>query len=173
VRRVARLRQAPGAVLALALLGVHPAAAFDTFPAPRVDTSLNPWVPPLLNLAAAWLETPGCRQVLFDFEDSRTGQPLAQRLAATGLTATAYVTSLSFLDGSGTDTCERSFVEAHTTVGGGTIFVCRTEFFRKAKADRTDATAILIHEVLHSLGLSENPPTPSEINRGILKRCGW
>lgn len=173
MRCVAGPRNAPAAVLALALFSGLPAAAVDTLSAPRVDTTLNPWVPPLLNLAASWLEKPGCRQVLFDFEDSRTGRPLADRLAATGLTAPAYIRSLSFLDGSKTEVCQRTFVEAHTTVGGRTIFVCRIEFFQKAKADRTDAAAILIHEVLHSLGLSENPPTPSEINRGIRTRCGW
>jgi hypothetical protein len=30
-----------------------------------------------------------------------------------------------------------------------------------------------IHEMLHTLGLGENPPTTSEITRRVEMRCGW
>ena len=31
---------------------------------------------------------------------------------------------------------------------------------------------VLIHEMLHSLGLGEGPPSSLEITRGVLARCG-
>jgi hypothetical protein len=30
----------------------------------------------------------------------------------------------------------------------------------------------LIHEMLHSLGLGENPPSSGEINGQVMRRCG-
>ena len=31
---------------------------------------------------------------------------------------------------------------------------------------------MIIHEILHSLGLSENPPSSDEITKQVLMRCG-
>jgi hypothetical protein len=32
--------------------------------------------------------------------------------------------------------------------------------------------AAFIHEILHTLGLEENPPSSSQITRRVLARCG-
>ena len=32
---------------------------------------------------------------------------------------------------------------------------------------------MVIHEMLHTLGLGENPPAPSEITRRVNDRCQW
>jgi len=39
-------------------------------------------------------------------------------------------------------------------------------------ADPGFATNVVIHEMLHALGLGENPPTSEEITRQVVKRCG-
>jgi hypothetical protein len=37
--------------------------------------------------------------------------------------------------------------------------------------ERREAEAILIHEILHTLGLGENPPSSAEITRQVWRRC--
>ena len=39
-------------------------------------------------------------------------------------------------------------------------------------ADPGIAANVVIHEMLHTLGLEENPPTSEEITRQVVKRCG-
>jgi len=34
------------------------------------------------------------------------------------------------------------------------------------------AEAVMVHELLHTLGLREDPPTSLEINRRVFARCG-
>ena len=41
-----------------------------------------------------------------------------------------------------------------------------------ADANRpSDAEDLIIHELLHSLGLGENPPTSSQISSQVMRRC--
>jgi hypothetical protein len=41
-----------------------------------------------------------------------------------------------------------------------------------ARQDGVTVELVLIHELLHSLGLGENPPSSAEITRQVTKRCG-
>ena len=49
------------------------------------------------------------------------------------------------------------------------MFVCGTSFRRLSQGERANA---LIHEMLHTLGLRENPPGSAEITRRVAERCG-
>jgi hypothetical protein len=55
------------------------------------------------------------------------------------------------------------------TAAGAVVFVCGHNFRRGTRGYRETA---LIHEMLHTLGVRENPPTPAEITRRVVERCG-
>ncbi|HSD67450.1 MAG TPA: hypothetical protein VLF95_12150, partial [Vicinamibacteria bacterium] len=65
--------------------------------------------------------------------------------------------------------CNRGASLAFTQVGSSAVSVCLRAFtlLRPPEQD-----AVLIHEMLHSLGLGENPPESVAITARVLKRCG-
>jgi TolB-like protein/DNA-binding winged helix-turn-helix (wHTH) protein/Tfp pilus assembly protein PilF len=73
------------------------------------------------------------------------------------------------LDGSARESCTAGLTYAFTTPGSRVIFVCGPQFMR---AFPTLAEEVVIHEVLHSLGLGENPPSSREITAQVRERCG-
>ncbi len=50
--------------------------------------------------------------------------------------------------------------------------VCKETFARVQADDPGLAANVVIHEMLHALGLGEDPPTSEEITRQVAKRCG-
>jgi hypothetical protein len=60
---------------------------------------------------------------------------------------------------------------AVTRPGSRAILVCGSRFVRQVGRDPRHAEATLIHEVLHSLGLGEDPPSPDFITERIEARC--
>jgi hypothetical protein len=114
------------------------------------------------------LQTPECQQLLDDFTD-REGRPLRERLGPS--TPDAYLARLVLRDGEvprGSGRCASSGAAAFT-VDGATVFVCGTSFRTQSRGSRENA---LIHEMLHTLGLRENPPSSAEISRRVAQRCG-
>jgi hypothetical protein len=116
------------------------------------------------------LSAPKCQEVFADFADS-SGHTLKARLDALGVTPVEYLSFVEFRDGSGEGRCARSGILAFTSPGSPIIFVC-PEFGIWHHSDAPYTEAVVIHEVLHSLGLGENPPTSVEITDRILKGCG-
>jgi len=51
------------------------------------------------------------------------------------------------------------------------IYVCGTRFTDRF-ARRIAGEILLIHELLHALGLGENPPTSAHITDAVRIRCG-
>ena len=100
------------------------------------------------------------------------GQSLEAVLRARGRTPQAHLDSLVFKDGSGRPRCASAGILAFTHVGGDTVYVCAAQFTRVAERDPGFADVVLIHEVLHTLGLGENPPTSGEITARVAERCG-
>jgi hypothetical protein len=124
-----------------------------------------------LDTAAAWLESPSCAGVLNDFSDPQ-GHVLADRLLAVDA-ATDVVTYLElvlFVDDTRNAAC-RGEVVAISVPGTRVVRLCGDAFKRIWLQDSTYAVAALIHEMLHTLGLGENPPSSSEITRRVLTRC--
>lgn len=121
--------------------------------------------------AAARLKTAECQRVFADFEDGR-GRSLQANLEASGHSVTSYLLGhVSFADDSEATQCRRRQVAAFTAPGDTVIRICAPAFANTASMDTAAAEVLVIHEMLHTLGLDENPPTPDDITRRIRARC--
>jgi hypothetical protein len=120
--------------------------------------------------AARRLAAPECRAVLADFSDAQ-GVRLDARLAAAGVSLEDWIRGVYFYDGQGQAPCQRRGVLAVTNTGGNVVYVCPA-FLRQQNRDPGLAEAVMVHELLHTLGLREDPPTSREINRRVFARCG-
>ena len=76
-----------------------------------------------------------------------------------------------FTDGLTRGTCQGEQY-AYTTPGNRVVFVCVSRFTTGWRNNPAYAEASLIHEVLHTLGLGENPPSSSEITDRVRNACG-
>ncbi|HTY41869.1 MAG TPA: hypothetical protein VMH79_08365 [Thermoanaerobaculia bacterium] len=121
--------------------------------------------------AAARLGSPGCREIFSDFHDGQ-GNTLQQNLDALGVTGAFYLQWTLFYDGTGSRLCERRNILAATAPGSRSVFVCMAQFLEVARREPRLASALVIHEELHSLGLGENPPDSKTITARVLARCG-
>jgi hypothetical protein len=120
--------------------------------------------------AAQWLSDERCRGVLTEFRDAQ-GRPLAERLDTLGVDAPSYLKLILFRDGAQDPHCADELTFAVTTPGGRVVFVCGRRFERAWRASATRAQAIVLHEVLHTLGLGENPPASTDITYRVLTLC--
>ena len=121
--------------------------------------------------ASRKLATAECRQILSDFE-RYAGGTLQATLLERQATPESYMQQIVFYDGSRNERCDAEGVLAFTAPGNFVVFVCSAEV--KAQAHRGNhrlIEATLIHEMLHSLGLGEDPPSSREITRAVLARC--
>ena len=119
--------------------------------------------------AARKLANPECLRVLDDFQDA-AGRPLSAKLAAFDRSAADYLRMIPFLDGSSERLCRGGRAEAFTTMGIPRVYVCPS-FVEKQVRDPLAAESIVIHEMLHTLGLGEDPPTSREITAVVNTRC--
>ena len=110
-----------------------------------------------------------CQGLLDEFADA-SGHPLRSVLAAHGLAVAEYMTQVFFYDAP--EAACRATILAITKPGTRAIFVCGARFQREMSRDSRNAEAIVIHELLHSLGLGENPPSSDYITRRVRARCG-
>lgn len=113
------------------------------------------------------LRSPVCQELLDDFE-AVSGGSLRERLHALGLEAPDFLGHVTLYDGTATRLCQTSRIAAATTPGSRVVWVCAGRFERVTESR---AEAILIHEMLHSLGLGERPPAPEEIDDRVRQRC--
>ena len=120
--------------------------------------------------AAGWLRTPRCTTVFSEFLDRR-GRPLSERLDGLGVTGEAYLGLVVFLDDPLSVRCANHGTLAFTTSGSRVVYLCGREFERAWRRDAVQAQAAIIHEVLHSLGLGENPPSPRHITHRVMTLC--
>ena len=110
-----------------------------------------------------------CRSVLTEFADSER-RPLADRLDALGVDVQRYFTLIVFVDGTRNRACVTGVV-AFTTPGSRVVRLCPDELKRTWQQNPTHVVAAFIHEMLHTLGLGENPPSSQEITRRVLGLC--
>ena len=149
-----------------------PSAGQDVEPDSRHDPRRGPRRPrhhdARSETPCASCKNPACQQLLDDFTD-REGRPLRERLGSS--TPDAYLARLVLRDGEipkGSRRCASPGAAAFTA-GGAAVFVCGTSFRTLSRTLRENA---LIHEMLHTLGLRENPPSSAEISRRVAERCG-
>ena len=112
-----------------------------------------------------------CQQVFSEFR-SLDGRKLDEVLAAEGWTDQTYLSLVLFYDGSRQLLCSlNDDPYAITQPGSRVVFICPRRFVQKQEWNPTAAEAIIIHEMLHSLGLGENPPSSEAISAVVLDRC--
>lgn len=122
-----------------------------------------------LDLAWQRLGQPGCGAVLNGFTDP-SGRPLEHRLATLSVDVQTYLTMLVIIDGTRETPC-RTGVLAFTTPGSRVIRICLDQLKQAWQQSPDHTTANFIHEMLHTLGLSENPPSSAEITSRVLAAC--
>jgi hypothetical protein len=122
-------------------------------------------------LALQKLANPGCQRIFQDFRDAK-GHTLQARLDSLDRTAEGFLSILRFANGERMEACQSGRVLAATTPFSHVVFLCGLQFFEKEHRDPEFAAALVIHEMLHSLGLGENPPASNEITAQVLERCG-
>ena len=116
------------------------------------------------------LQHPACRGLFAEFHDA-SGRTLQEKLDAMGETGDTYLALVLFADGTGRPTCKAGGAFAVTTPRSRVVHICGRRFRDLAERSPVTAEAIVIHEVLHTLGLGENPPSSSEITSRVLARC--
>jgi len=178
--KLVRDSSARGAAAAILLLLGTPATRADSkSSAPR--KTLNGLDAAAVERAKAGasqrLQDPGCLRLLTDFKD-RQGRTLAQNLETWGVAAAEYVRMIPFLDGSANPGCQRKEIDLQTTPGLPPVFVCpagagapNSRFAAVQARSPALAEAMVIHEMLHTLGLGENPPSSLEITERVRARC--
>ena len=117
------------------------------------------------------LSEPRCQSVLREFKDA-SGRTLADGLEATGRTLQEHMDTLLFYEGSGERRCGvKGTLAVTASPGSRVVFICGDAFLHTAFLDQELADVTIIHEMLHTLGLGENPPTPREITARVRSHC--
>ena len=116
------------------------------------------------------LESPRCRGVLSDFR-AADGTTLAEVLSRDGVTAPGHLRRLFFFSGEDRPQCRKD-VLAWTAPGSRVVFICPARFRRSYATNPGRLEAVVLHEMLHTLGLGENPPTGAEITHRVVAACG-
>jgi hypothetical protein len=165
----------PGAPQALTsgAASVAKAPADAALPSFRVyigDTRVGIAAVRALHLAAERLARPDCQGLLREFTDA-TGRPLADRLTALRMSADAYLRLIVVVDGGHLRPCMGTVGLAFTTSGSRVVYLCGASFATKLQDNPLEATLTIIHELLHSLGLGENPPSSEAISQRVRERC--
>ncbi len=119
--------------------------------------------------AARRLGDAGCRRVFSDFHDAR-GRTIERNLEEWSMEPAEYLQVVPFVDGSGESLCNRGKVMLVSTPNVPRVIVCRGFAGVQRSAPKV-AESLVIHEVLHTLGLGENPPSSGEITRRVEERC--
>lgn len=170
-----RAAGARGTLFALALFPAvtgHPALpekAEARFLSP-VDSFLAKATNDAIATAESQLADPRCDQVFSDFNDP-SGAPLRVALNALGVSGGLYLRRLMFVNAERLSFCSSGAL-AGTRPGSHVIYLCGSRFAATQRANPRLGAALVIHEELHSLGLSENPPSSQAITAGVLARCG-
>lgn len=123
-----------------------------------------------LSRAHEWLAKPACQSLFSEFHDER-GLPLTERLRDLSATPQSYLQLVYFLDGEQSRACKIDRVLAFTEPGSRVVYLCGRYFERASRRDAREVQATIIHEVLHSLGLGENPPSPGYITDRVRSLC--
>ena len=120
--------------------------------------------------AARRLDHAECQGLLDEFADA-SGRPLRSVLEAQSLGIRDYLDRVLFYDAPSA-ACQGATLAGMTEAGSRVIRVCGRRFARAMTENARYAEGVVIHEMLHSLGLGENPPTSYFITSRVQARCG-
>ena len=166
-----RSRSALGRTALAASVLIFPAGAVAAGPqrAPALSKVDHAAVERARDGAARRLQEPECQKVLDDFKDGQ-GLPLRQSLEKWGVSAAEYVQMIAFVRGARHPLCLKGDVALVSTPGFPRVYVC-SRFAVTHWSEPELAEAMVIHEMLHTLGLGENPPSSLEITKRVRRRC--
>ena len=117
------------------------------------------------------LAQPSCLGLFTEFRDSN-GRPLTDTLEAWGKSPADALAALYFVEGDSSPQCRDETTAAFTVIHSRVIYVCGTRFAERFARETKGGEILLIHELLHALGLGENPPTSAQITNTVMARCG-
>jgi hypothetical protein len=161
--------------LSCALVPLSPLETRPSDEASVVRRLASPAAEPALHWALVGarrrLEQPACQRLFAGFSDA-SGQTLQANLDALGRAGADHLGLIRFTDGSDRRGCKGDNTFAFTTPGSREVYVCGRAFRELAKRDPPGAQALIIHELLHTLGLGENPPSSLEITKRVRATCG-
>ncbi len=130
----------------------------DAFLAGRVRSALDE--------ASRVLAGDQCRLLLTEFRDDRQ-RLLQDHLVRLNLDIHAYLSFVIFVDSD--RSCANTLM--YTAPFSRVVWVCSGNAERIAAASHWRFTRSVIHEVLHTLGLGQDPPTQDEIDSRIERSC--
>ena len=148
--------------------GAAEAATFRVQMRPNIEAARA--VERALDGADRRLGDAACLEVLSDFADA-SARPLKEALGANDVSARSYLRWIVFAQDQGSKACRTKGTVAVTEPGSRVVFICARSFLEMALSAPERAEATVIHEMLHSLGLCENPPSSAEITERVLSRC--
>src|SRR5262245_981696 len=110
-----------------------------------------------LEAASARLAEDACREILAEFDDAN-GRSLASQLSSVATDMDSYRKMITFVDGTRDQRCDSGAL-LFTAPGRRVVRVCSDQLKRIAPLKPDYVVASFIHEILHTLGLGENPPS--------------
>jgi hypothetical protein len=111
-----------------------------------------------------------CEGLVDEFKDAG-GLPLRKRLEAQGMTIDARLDAIRFVDASESAHCRASGTFAFAVRDGLVVYVCPRTMEKAQSRQPARVQAVVIHELLHTIGLGENPPTSTYITARVEARC--
>jgi hypothetical protein len=115
----------------------------------------------------------GCKRIFGVFRDP-SGRTLDENLTALGKSGQQFLEQVLFYDGSQLAICQEAparVVYAATERGSRVVRVCTTQFEALQRRTPVWGDVVVIHEMLHSLGLGEAPPSSDEITWQVMESC--
>ena len=117
------------------------------------------------------LESAECAALFSDFAD-KGGRSLATVLSSAGRHPSTFLDLLYFVDATLSARCRGNQIHiAFTIPRSRVIYVCSSRFVVYFSQDTTVGEDLVIHELLHALGLGENPPASETITNRVAARC--
>jgi hypothetical protein len=121
--------------------------------------------------ARALLSRPACRMLLSSYTDA-AGRSLAENLRPFDVPAPAYLDLLVFRPApDDAPACAEPANVFFPPPGSLVVFVCGRRLESLRAADARLASVLVLHEMLHTLGLGENPPSPAQITARVGEHC--
>jgi hypothetical protein len=117
------------------------------------------------------LEDARCNALLTELRDA-DGRPPTAKLDSTGQTPAEYLAGVYFAAGDERRCRADDATTAFTVPGSRVVHVCVDRFAERFAVKTRDGELLILHELLHTLGLMENPPTSAAISAVVRERCG-
>ena len=120
--------------------------------------------------ARSRLRDAACEGLVDEFKDPQ-GLPLRKRLEDQRTTLDARLDAIRFVDASESAQCRSAGSLAFAVRDSFVVYVCPRVMAKAQLGQPGRVQAVVIHELLHTIGLGENPPTSSHITARVEARC--